>query len=129
MQILVNSDHNIIASESVTERVESIVSAAVERFSARITRVEVHLSDMNGPKHGEREKRCALEARVAGVGPVAVAHEAPSLVEAIEAAADKLERALEHTLGRLDSTARPSPREADIATVEELQALEAGDRR
>jgi len=128
MQILVNSDSNITASEPVAGRVQSIVHAAVARFSSRITRIEVHLNDTNGPKHGAREKRCTLEARVGGVRPVAVTHEAPSLIEAIEGAAQKLEHALEHTLGRLNETAGPSPREADVATVQELQELEAGKR-
>jgi ribosome-associated translation inhibitor RaiA len=103
MQVLVNSDHHITGSPSVSERVESIVMASVERFADRITRVEVHLNDVNGPKHGERDKRCMMEARAAGLEPIAVTNEAPTLLEAIEGAGDKLERALEHTFGRLDA--------------------------
>lgn len=129
MQILVNSDHHIKGGESIAERVEPIVHAAVDRFASRITRIEVHLSDTNGPKHGDREKRCVMEARIAGSRPIAVANEAPNLLEAIEGAAEKLKRSLEHTLGRLDETVGPSPREDQIATVEELQALEREPRR
>jgi ribosome-associated translation inhibitor RaiA len=105
MQILVNSDNHIKGGESANERVAAIVQAAVERFQTRITRIEVHLSDTNGPKHGAREKRAVIEARVAGLRPIAVAHEAETLLQSIEGAADKLTRALEHTLGRLDETA------------------------
>src|SRR6185437_12803214 len=79
MQILVNSDNHIKGGESANERVAAIVQAAVERFQTRITRIEVHLSDTNGPKHGAREKRAVIEARVAGLRPVAVAHEAETL--------------------------------------------------
>ncbi len=129
MQILVNSDHHIKGGESIAERVESIVHAAVDRFANRITRIEVHLSDTNGPKHGDHEKRCVMEARIAGSRPIAVANEAPNLLEAIEGAAEKLKRSLEHTLGRLDETVGPSPREDQIASVEELQALEREPRR
>ena len=129
MQILVNSDNHIKGGESAAERVQAIVEGAVDRFQTRITRIEVHLSDTNGPKHGEREKRTVIEARVAGLRPVAVSHEAPTLLEAIEGAADKLTRALEHTLGRLDETAGKSPPEQNIASVEELQALERSERR
>lgn len=124
MQILVNSDHHITGSESVSQRVEAIVGAALERHASRITRVEVHLNDVNGPKHGDREKRCMMEARVGGLRPIAVSHQAPTLLEAIESAAEKLSRALEHTLARLDETAGPSPRAVDIASVEDLQELE-----
>ncbi len=129
MQILVNSDNHIRGGESAAERVQTIVEAAVDRFQSRITRIEVHLSDTNGPKHGDREKRTVIEARVGGLRPIAVAHEAPTLLEAIEGAADQLQRALEHTLGRLDEIDGPSPPEQTIAGVDELQALERGEQR
>jgi ribosome-associated translation inhibitor RaiA len=101
MQVLVNSDHNITGSESVTERVESMLQDSVARFADRITRVEVYLSDENAAKHGQRDKRCVMEAHVGGIAPVAVTNQAATLREAIEGASGKLERALEHTLGRL----------------------------
>lgn len=129
MQVLVNSDHHITGSESVAERVDAVVRAAVDRFEGRITRVEVHLNDVNGPKHGDDEKRCMMEARVGGVRPIAVTHQAATLVEAIDKAAEKLERALEHTLARLAATAGPAPREAEIASIEDLQALEEKDKQ
>jgi ribosome-associated translation inhibitor RaiA len=108
MQILINSDHHIKGGESATETVEALIQAAVERFANRITRIEVHLSDTNGPKHGALEKRAVIEARIGGLRPIAVAHEAPTLLEAIEGAAKKLKHALEHTVGRLNETAGPS---------------------
>lgn len=102
MQVLINSDHHIKGGESANAEIEALVQAAVERFATRITRVEVHLSDTNGPKHGEREKRCVMEARIAGLRPIAVADEAATLLVAIEGAASKLKKAIEHTLGRLE---------------------------
>ncbi len=126
MQILVNSDNHIKGGDSPTVR--SIVEAAVERFQSRITRIEVHLSDTNGPKHGERDKRTVIEARIGGLRPIAVSHEAPTLLEATEGAADKLQRALDHALSRMDEVPGPSPREADIASADTLQALEKKER-
>ena len=52
-------------------------------------------------KLGERDKRCMMEARVAGHQPVAVSHEAGTLEAAINATAEKLERSLDHVLGKL----------------------------
>ena len=104
MQVLVNSDHHIVGGEELTERVQGVVEGRLERFQERITRVEVHLNDLNGQKLGERDKRCMMEARIGGMKPIAVSHEAPTLTEAIHAAADKLERTIEHTLGKLDDT-------------------------
>lgn len=124
MQVLVNSDHHITGDESVTERVQSIVEASVGRFADRITRVEVFLSDVNGGKHGGRDKRCVMEARAAGVAPVAVSHEAPTVLESIEGASAKLERAMGHTMGRLNASVRKGARETETATVDELTELE-----
>jgi len=123
MQVLVNSDHHISGGGDLTERVQGVVAGRLERFAGRITRVEVHLSDLNGHKLGERDKRCMMEARLGGMKPIAVSHEAPTLTEAIHAAADKLERAIEHTLGRLEDTERTPP-EAQVASIEALQQLE-----
>lgn len=129
MHVLVNSDHHITGDEWVTARVEGIVADAVDRFADRITRVEVHLNDLNGPKHGEKEKRCMMEARVGGVKPIAVNHEASTLLDAIHGAADKLERAVEHSLARLQASAGRSPRDVDIISLEALQSLERPDSR
>jgi len=118
MQVLVNSDHNIHGSEPVAARVESIVTDAVDRFADRITRVEVHLSDENADKHGDNDKRCVMEARIAGMAPVVVHHQASTVRDAIDGAAAKLERALEHALGRRAELDGPSPREDEIASTD-----------
>jgi ribosome-associated translation inhibitor RaiA len=124
MQVLVNSNHHIVGGEDLTERVRGVVEGRLERFAGRITRVEVHLNDLNGSKLGERDKRCMMEARVGGMKPIAVSHEAPTLTEAIHVAADKLERALDHSFGKLQDTAGRAPPADQVASVEALQALE-----
>jgi Sigma 54 modulation protein / S30EA ribosomal protein len=124
MQVLVNSDHHITGDESTTERVRSIVEDSLDRFADRVTRVEVFLSDAAGGKHGAKDKKCVMEARPSGLGPVAVSNEAPTILEAIEGAAAKLQRALGHTLGKHNASSPKGPSEADTATVEELEQLE-----
>lgn len=101
MQIQVNTDKNI-QGEDLPERVRTIVSSALERFSGRVTRVEVHLSDENSHKAGSDDKRCLLEARLSGLQPIAVSHHAHALPQAIDGALDKLKRALESALGKED---------------------------
>lgn len=124
MQVLVNSNHTINGGEDLTERVQGVVEGRLDRFEGRITRVEVHLNDLNSSKLGERDKRCMMEARVGGMKPIAVSHEAPTLTEAIHVAADKLERAIEHSLGKLEDTAGRMPPEEQVASIEALQELE-----
>ncbi len=101
MQILVNTDHNVAGHETLARRVQADVRDALSRFSNQITRVEVHLSDENAAKSGAADKRCIMEARCVGRQPVAVSHQASTLEEAFDGAANKLQRLLESTLGRL----------------------------
>lgn len=101
MIIQVNTDNHISGREALTSRVEATVHSALTRFTERITRVEVHLSDENGSKSGPDDKRCVLEVRLERRQPVAVTHQAPTLDEAVNGAADKMAAALDSTLGRL----------------------------
>ena len=105
MQIQINSDHHILASPALAARIQELVRGSLERYSDRITRVEVHLNDLNSAKGGDADKRSLMEARVSGVGPIDVMHEAAALELAIDGAMEKLERAIEHRLGRIETTA------------------------
>jgi hypothetical protein len=104
VQIQVSTDNHIAGSAELTSQVEAVVVDALDRFGDRLTRVEVHLADENSAtKFGESDKRCLMEARVAGLQPIAVSHNGSSLDQAIEGAADKLQKTLTGTLGRLDN--------------------------
>ena len=102
MQIQINTDRNIEGREALAAQVSGVVENALSRISDRITRVEVHLSDENSDKKGGNDNmRCVMEARLDGRQPVAVTHQAETLDQAIDGAADKLTRLIESTLGRL----------------------------
>jgi len=101
MQIQVNTDHTIQGHEALIAHASRVIEHALSRFSAHITRVEIHLTDENGAKSGLKDMRCMLEARLEGRQPIAVTHEAATVFEAIDGAAGKLVRLIEHTLGRL----------------------------
>ncbi len=102
MQIQVNTDDNVEGREDLTRRVAADILSALDRFSGHITRVEVHLSDENADKAGKADKRCLMEARPTGRKPLAVSHQGATLEEALSGATNKLQRALESTLGRLN---------------------------
>ena len=111
MQVQVTTGHHVDGSQRLIRHVEAEVTTALERFGDRITRVEAHFTDENG--HGKStgsDKRCALEARLAGLPPLAVSHQAGTIEQALIGAIEKLERSLDHTLGRLkDARLRESP--------------------
>ncbi|WZO98074.1 HPF/RaiA family ribosome-associated protein [Isosphaeraceae bacterium EP7] len=107
MQVIVNTDNHINGSDALFAEIRDELETGLERFGSEITRVEVHLADVNGPKGPADDKRCLMEARVAGRPPIAASHQAASVREAVDGATEKLERALatifdkeHHTKGR-----------------------------
>jgi ribosome-associated translation inhibitor RaiA len=100
MFVNVHTDNHIKGSGDLTRRVEDEVIATLDRFGDQVVTVEVHLHDDNGKKHGI-DKRCVMEARLSGLQPVAATHMAETLDEAIDGAAEKLERTIEHTVDKL----------------------------
>ena len=101
MQVQVNTDHHIKGHEALAASVRATVESALHRSSDYITRVEVHLSDENGDKRGQNDKRCVMEARLEGRQPVAVTCRAATVDEAVDGAAGELTRLIENTLARL----------------------------
>ncbi|MBY0556682.1 MAG: HPF/RaiA family ribosome-associated protein [Burkholderiaceae bacterium] len=116
MQININADKTIERHAGLDEHVQTVVTNALHRFGEQITRVEVHLSDNLGQKSADGDNRCMLEARVTGYQPIAVSDHAATLHQAIGGAADKLKRAIDSALGRLQDKRHAGaavPAEAD----------------
>ena len=100
MQIQINTDHNIAGHEALISQVSGVVESALSRLRDHITRVEVHLTDESSHKSSPNDKRCVMEARLEHHQPIAVTHHAATGDQAVEGAADKLARLIEHTVGR-----------------------------
>jgi ribosome-associated translation inhibitor RaiA len=103
MTIQFNTDSNIKGGEELRAPLISLISEELSRFSKQITRVEVHLSDENGPKEGLNDKRCMIEARLEGMKPIAVTNHANTHEQAVEGAVNKLKVSLDAILGRLSN--------------------------
>ena len=101
MKIQFNTDKNVNASKELSVMVTAFLSEELRRFNYQITKLEVHLSDEDGPKKGHNDKRCMLEARLEGMQPIAVTDYANTHEQALIGATDKLKSSLETILGRL----------------------------
>lgn len=113
MQVQLNTDNRVQGAESLAAWVESELADKLSRFRDQVTRIEVHLSDVNGDRVGGDEKRCLLEARLTGRPPVAVSHAAAKVGDAVRGAAEKMLRALDSALGKArDAKGRESIRDA-----------------
>jgi ribosome-associated translation inhibitor RaiA len=114
MEIQINTGSNIEGVDEFARRVEEEIETVLGRFSDQITRIEVHLNDENAEKNGGSDKRCLIEARLAGRDPEAVTHNASSIEQAYAGAAKKLRRVLDARLGKLnDHKGGDSIRKAD----------------
>jgi ribosome-associated translation inhibitor RaiA len=103
MQVQVNHDNHIRIAEETSERLSQAVEDSLSQFADRITRVEMHLGDVNAGKGGQADKRCMLEARLGSLKPIAVTHQAETLYLAIDGALEKMEHALSHAIGKLET--------------------------
>jgi sigma 54 modulation/S30EA-like ribosomal protein len=104
--IQINTDNHVDTSGERNARLEEQIRHRLARFEGRITNVEIHVSDVNGPRGGNGDLRCTLEARVNGYQPVAVAEHGATVDRCVMAAAKKAVRALDHQLGRLSDARR-----------------------
>ncbi len=101
MDVIVNTDHNITLTEKTTGDIASQVETALGHFTARLTRVEVHLSDESPGRSTDNDIRCRLEARPEGLSPEFVTDSGSTVDEAVGGAAKKLRHVLDTTFGRL----------------------------
>jgi len=101
MFINVRTDNHIQGREQLVSEVELTVTASLKRFAPQVISVEVHLADENSHKEGQRDKRCSIEARLAGLPPFAATDNGDNLDQALDGALDKLVALLDHKLGRL----------------------------
>ncbi len=100
MIIQINTDKNVSVDETYGSQIEALVSEELSRFEEHITRVEVHLSDENGNKDAQDDKKCLLEARLKGRQPIVVSALANTYDQAVDGAIHKLKASLDTITGR-----------------------------
>ena len=99
MLIQINAT-DVEKTEPLTQRATQAVEKAMAHFQKQITRVEVHLHGHDGPDH-THDNRVTMEARLAGLQPIAVDASTHDMYEAIDNCAKKLHNAVEHKVGKL----------------------------
>lgn len=100
MQFQFNSDSSVMGTDNVAERIEAAVRSKLKRYEDRLTRIEVHVSDVNGSKHGADDKHCMIEARPRGGRPIGVTGKADKVDDAARKAANTLAQRLERLFGK-----------------------------
>lgn len=101
MEILINTDNNINGSAQMIAYFKEETKTSFERFSEHLSRIEIKISDENGDKSGENDKRCVLESRIKGMQPMAVTGFGSAVEKAFQAAVDKMKTSLDSKIGKL----------------------------
>ena len=99
MQIQINTDRHVDGNEAWTSEVEAELRDKLDRFAERITRIELHLGDVNAERAGD-DMRCVIEARLASRQPISVTEQAANKAQAVSRAIGKLHSALDSIFGK-----------------------------
>jgi ribosome-associated translation inhibitor RaiA len=100
MDIQINTSNAIDGGGDFATTMEDMVRTRLSRFNDRLTRIEVHFSDGSTGRQTVNDKRCAIEARLAGGDPVTVTDQGSTLDLAATGAVTKMISALERHIGR-----------------------------
>jgi ribosome-associated translation inhibitor RaiA len=101
MHLQLNPAQGVALSDALEGHIRQQLGGVERRFGDRLTRVEVYLSDVNGPKGG-MNKLCKLEARPRGGDPLFAEALEETAYEAMTVASTRLESVLSSHFGKLD---------------------------
>ena len=102
MQFQFNTDSHIQGDDRLAEVAEAVVTGALGHLTGRLSRIEVHLADVNGAKGGADDIRCTVEARPEGMQPQTVTHNDADVDAALRGAGRKIRALLDSEFGKLD---------------------------
>lgn len=103
MLVQINTDNRVEGTDAATRAVEERVRERLSRFAERLTRVEVHLRDVDGDRNGGRGIEATLEARPAGGQPIVVTDKAASIDSVVSGVVRKAVDILDRAFGKLDA--------------------------
>lgn len=93
-------------TEALDSHVQQRLAFTLARAAGRLRRIDVRLSDINGPRGGV-DKRCMIEAHLAGRTVVVVEEVQADMYAAIDRAADRVGRTVLRRLSLGLSNRRP----------------------
>ncbi|MCC7010956.1 MAG: HPF/RaiA family ribosome-associated protein [Planctomycetes bacterium] len=96
MRVTIRSPH-VTLEDSEREHLSEAVKHALAHVESRVTSVQVHVADLNGPKGGV-DKQCELVANCGKLGVLRTDATAGEIRAAGDKAVAKLRRAVEHAV-------------------------------
>jgi putative sigma-54 modulation protein len=111
MQIVIQS-RGVALTGALRQHIERRMLFALGWADYQVRKVEVRLSDLNGPRGGE-DKRCQIQILASGIPEVVIQDIEVDVYLAIDRAADRAGRALARRLERQREHRESRPRETD----------------
>ncbi len=103
MDIQVNTDNRIEGTMALEQEVEErLRDRLTTRFGDRLTRIEVHVRDIDGENNRPDGVEATLEARPANGDPIKVSDRAGEPMQAVNAALGKLVTRFDSVFGKAD---------------------------
>jgi ribosome-associated translation inhibitor RaiA len=103
MQVLLHSGPGLDGHQPMAEHLEAVITGSLGRFGERVTRVDAHLSGVEGrARFSEGSIHCKMEARLPGLDAVVVSEHGDNVHQAIEGGVRKLKRAVGVAIGKHD---------------------------
>ncbi|WP_316803583.1 HPF/RaiA family ribosome-associated protein [Pedobacter nototheniae] len=101
MTIQINADNNLNLKQEYKDKLKDTLTNGLSRYTGHLSRLELHLSDINGNKDAQNDKRCVLEARLEGRPPIAVTNLDNTYDQAVNGAIAKLDSSLNTIIGKI----------------------------
>jgi len=98
--------HGFSVTRAIREYVDKRMRFALARIGHRLRRVDVRLSDLNGPRGGV-DKRCLIEVRINRHPPVVVTDVQSDLYTSIDRASARAGRTVMRRLAHANGRRRP----------------------
>ncbi|OWK32442.1 HPF/RaiA family ribosome-associated protein [Sphingomonas mucosissima] len=103
MLVQINTDNRVEGNEVANAAIEERLRERLSRFADRLTRVEVHVRDVDGDRNGGQGIAVSLEARPAGGQPIAVNDQAATVDSAVAGALRKAVDILDRSFAKQDA--------------------------
>ncbi len=101
MHIQFNTDNHVEGYQRLQEYWSGEIANSLSRFEDKVTGLYVFLGDENSDKDTTGDKRCSMEARIAGLNPVAVVNHGDTIEAAVKGATDKMKKVLTTTFDKM----------------------------
>ena len=119
MNIPISIRNEFDASEALDQHVARRLETALRTHQRYIQRVEVRLSDANGPRKGPADKITLIEIALRPFGEIVAKGESEDIYKSVTTAAARAKEALSRYAGRLErQERRPRKAEATVSGAE-----------